>query len=517
MKRILKVAANWFSGTDETALSRTHVEKTGTGLDALYRYRFNEDGFLDDNNVPSPKASFDENVDLLVEHGYCFISSKELFIYSKKTVEVHTPDYSNGEGIPKHVLIALGSPRSADTVGSGVPGSGLFSIISLLDIPTYMTPMVITELTDNEALVINADELDVSTYFNESSNKELTVLSSRFTGLEETAADIYEVETIKDLNLSTDTLIVNPDRYVYDHLSNKVYLNGFIKRSAVEYEVSNVKEAILERNFRVSQIGRESGILNIGSEEDFLRAGGNLLQSGKRNIDLQGTQVFINQEATQSVVVEIRTIIYDSDGNEVPYRTLTNNLGYAHILAEAHPNVQLYLSNILIATTDDDGVAIIPILGYADEGIHGRYTVTGKKRIVLTVEESVKFDGELAIFVYDAQGIELIQEERFLVRNDFPVVSVGSTEDVVLYVSPGTEFVHIEDVILSRPLYINGVHNSWTNNEDPTEITAIGISYVNLKALTLIFPSVASGRYIKYPQLNFKVVTGEGGPGYGIG
>ena len=524
MKRELTVGKNWIAGSDETSLSKVEVRRDGLTFDVEYIYRFDEGGFFDDQSKPSPLKAIREKNSIAAEHGYMYIASKELFLYSEKTTDILRPQYPTI--IPARVKVALDPYNEVsppETISSGIPSgvpsgipSGIgYTLYSLTDIPKHMTPIVVTEIGEGDENIEVPTTIRSEESLNDSREIELTVPTGRFAGFEESISEPYEVSTIKNLN-NTDNNIINPELYIYDPFTNSVYVRGTYGNAALEYETSQDKQAKLDSNFTISKIGKLSGLLSIIDETE--RPGIKQVSSTrKRNINLRGTQLFINEEENVTLLVEVKTIYEDETGAEIEYQTIENNYQYAIITSDNHINDDIYIEGIRVGTFDSNGRAIVPILAYANNGIHSGFNVNGKARIDFHIAPILPISGRLRVLVIEPDTGETLDENIMIVQRSEPNVGVGKPVETIKYLDPNITSTSFSRAILITPITINPLHNSHRKESIPVEVTDIYLCHKTNVNLNVSFEPIPTASYLRFETIQFQIIPPEGGIPYGVG
>ena len=202
------VGSEWNSGAENKALGHPKAVSNSPEYDTDFKYKFNKNGLLEAQGIKPNNEIELESVSLVVDHGYSYVASKEMFLYAEKVVDVLNPEHV--DIIPPHIKVALFGTEDAVPLGVGSGLTSGYAKFRLTGIPALMTPMVVTELKDEGILFPKT--ITVQKGLNEIDRRTLTYLKNRVTGLEEPIADIYEVDTIRKLN-DTKSTPIDPRNY----------------------------------------------------------------------------------------------------------------------------------------------------------------------------------------------------------------------------------------------------------------------------------------------------------------
>lgn len=500
----LIIGKNWISGSDETSLRNVEKVSEFEGGDPLHKFKFNEGGFLTEQGITREADSPVTDVSVIADHGYIYVASKEMFLYGDKVVEITDPEYETAA--PEYIEVALADELFIGTDNSGIPSGIPYSVFDM-GTPKLMSPMIVYEYpTPGPKTIIRNEKL-----LNEIDRSEITIPDGKVTGFEEPIAEIYESPKVRELNRSKND-IINPDNYIYDLISGKLWVRGTVGRVAVEYENSPIPRVKLGRDFSASRVGRDSGLLVLTtSKEDKSE-----IKSSRANITTRGSSVFIKQPDEATVEVELSTVYSNSDGEDFTYRTIENNGKYALIsIEDVEEGEEIYIENVLVGTASSDGTAIVPVLGKASEDLHGKTSVSGQGELRVFSIENSPYKGRIKITITDPENGDLIASEIFEAESFIPNVSVGSAERRTIFIAPGTEYVEIESIVRTGEIFIQDIHETYRKNVEKALVEDIEISSVS-DSVRINFESVTTGSYLDYYTYNKVIVEEEGSGFYGL-
>jgi hypothetical protein len=87
----VRIGKNWISGADTRSLANPQAVSNSPEYDTDFKYKFNRNGLLESQGLkPTNKVEL-ESVSLVVDHGYFYVASKEMFIYGDKMVDIINP------------------------------------------------------------------------------------------------------------------------------------------------------------------------------------------------------------------------------------------------------------------------------------------------------------------------------------------------------------------------------------------------------------------------------------------
>lgn len=500
------VGKNWKSGSDETSMGNFKAITEKIQLDTRQKFRFNTKGLLRDQGITAEDVSSVPDISFIVEHGYVYLASKEFFVYGSKNVEIIDPTYVND--LPDYLEIALGGPYD---IPSGIPGSGVFSVYDLKGVPKLMSPLIV----DGYPHAGPPPTVVTKRTLNEVDRGELTILKDRNTGLEEPLSETYETDTIRDVNHSEHD-IIRPDDYIYDPLTGKVYIKGSYNKMAFEYENSDTGDVKLGTNFSASRVGRDSGLLVLSSSEERE----DKVRSSRGDLSARGSNIFIKQFPSDKVEIEVGTLYRDIDGNRLYYTTVDNNARYAIISLDGDPaeGTEIYIGEQLIGATNEDGMALVPIIGTGDNELHGIMTIEGSYKLHLESYSTNPYTGELFVIVRNPVNDEILQEEILQVPSRLRDVSVGGAIKRVKFVGPGDTTLKIEDIVRLQDVYIQELHQSWLSEKDPVKLDPLsfGLDMEGNGVVAMIDDPLTTGGYLTYFVYDVSEAQLEGGQYYGV-
>lgn len=497
----MKIGSGWRSGLDLTALDNLKKESLEIDLDKDFRYKFNNTGFLSLQNVKGQAQN--ENIStvrITADHGFVYVASKEFFFYSDKTSILLDP-IDQTEIVPEYIRVALG-------YDSGIPDQ-VYSKYSFSGIPTFLTPMVVSRLTTKDyetPLVVkntlNLEDVDRNT---------VTKLANKLTGIEEPIVEIFEVDSMRDLN-GTQNEIINPTKYIYNPFDGLIYIKGEEERILVEFESTTNKRVNLGKKFSPSRTGKDRGILALSANVAKTR-GSNVSTVSRRLLDIQGSTIYINQDPGDSVRVVPETRYQLENGDYLEYETLENNSEYA-VIQTPNPNVEIFLSSVRVGKTNNAGTAIVPILAYLETVMHMPFLRTGSTVISVYPAPSGIVAGKLRVKIYAIESETLIATEDFLINKQKQRVSVASSERVSQYIPKLTTSAIISQAINIDDITLFKLRETY----DPL-IAGLPVVDARLSgdsSVELMFEAQPEGSLIFYDSLPFRVIDKLGGGNYGI-
>jgi hypothetical protein len=498
------VGANWKSGTDITALDNIKSRKADVKVDTEFKFRFNNRGMLSTQEI---KGVADESqissIEILADHGFVYVASKEFFCYSKKESVIFDGEIT--QDVPEYVKVSLGS-----FYRSGI-SEEVYSVFRTSGIPTFMTPMVITRFvtSDYEKPVIVKDTKDLDSI----DRTDVLTMEKRFTGIEEPIVEIYEVDTIKELHNNSNN-IISPSEYIYNPFDGKVYVRGVVHRALLEYEVSTTKEFLLGSKFAPSRTGLQKGILALVPDIVVKQKQG-LSSINRRLLDRKGSNIFINQPESSSILIIPKTVYTNKEKVELNYITLQNNFEYAFCRFPDNPNTEIYLSSVRVGKTDSQGDVLLPILGYLEDGIHTSMVVKGPKKVNVNASPSGIVSGILKVFMYSSVSGELVSVEDFVINKQKINVAIGEFQRITKYIPIGITSFDLKEIINIDNLRVSKLRDSY-NFGDPVAISSLSLSKYDNFGINVEVPPQPEALVVQYDTLPFRAIDPEGGGNYGI-
>lgn len=504
------VGSEWNSGAENKALGHPKAVSNSPEYDTDFKYKFNKNGLLEAQGIKPNNEIELESVSLVVDHGYFYVASKEMFLYAEKVVDVLNPEHV--DIIPPHIKVALFGTEDAVPLGVGSGLTSGYAKFRLTGIPALMTPMVVTELKDEGILFPKT--ISVQKGLNEIDRRTLTYLKNRVTGLEEPIADIYEVDTIRKLN-DTKSTPIDPRNYAYDHFTNELYVAAAIGPSAIEYETSCDGKANLGKNFSPLQTGKYSGTvaLSVGSE---LNTGSVVTARRASILSAKGSRFFINLPEGVSAYLSVQTIYNDENGNEIPYMAIENNDVYCLALMNAKSE-RIYMGSVLVGQTDEEGLALLPIAGLTTDGLHGELLITEKRAVTVIAPPILVTAARVRVRAEESNVRTVLGE--IIVPMKSPSNNTGVTHSSVIAhaVAPG-----------KRVLYVTGGYRWFEAQlQNARDIVLQGsssanmyfqaaIDYSNRQAVKVTFSSSQRARVFSVSSMNVKMMQKGGGDFYGL-
>lgn len=498
------VGSNWKSGTDISSLDNIKSRKADVKVDTDFKYRFNNKGMLSSQEI---KGVADESqissIEVIADHGFIYVASKEFFCYSQKEGVIFNGNIT--QEVPEYVKVSLGSYYR-----SGIYEE-VYSVFSTSGIPTFMTTMVITKFatSDYEKPVVVKDIKSLDTI----DRTDVLTMEKRYTGVEEPIVEIYETDTIKELHNNSNN-IISPSDYIYNPFDGKVYVRGAVDRAFLEYEVSTTKDFLLGSKFAPSRTGLQKGILALVPDSVVSQKQG-LSSINRRLLDRKGSNIFINQPESSSVLVIPKTVYTDVEGVELNYITLQNNFEYAFCRFVDNVNTDIYLNSVRIGKTDSQGDVLLPILGYLENGVHTSMVMTGPGRIDINPSFSGIVSGSLKVFIYSASSGELLSVEEFLINKQKINVAIANYQRIVKYIPNGITSFDLKEVINIENIKVSKLRDSY-NFGDPISISDLSLSKYDSFGINVKVPSVPEALVVQYDTLPFRVINSQGGGNYGI-
>lgn len=496
----MKVGANWRSGVDLTALGQLSKEVIDIDINRDFKYRFDNEGLLAIRGIPGKATT--ENISavkLTADHGFLYVASKELFFYSDKKSVLLDPVTT--KEVPEYIRVALG-------YSSGVQ-EDVYTTYTFSGVPTFLTPLVIDRLTakdmERPLIIKNTQKLD------DIDKNTITKLENRLTGLEEPIVEIFEVDSIKTIN-STSNDIIDPSLYIYNPFDGVIYSKGEYGPVSVEFESSFDKRVELGKKFSPSRTGKEKGMLSLSPNLVKTR-GSQVSTVSRRVLERQGSIIYVSQEPQDSIRIVVETRFQDENGNYFEYETLENNLEYAAIQAAVW-NKDIYMNSVRIGRFNSSGYAIVPIVGYAEDSIHSSFIITGSEKININLTDSGIVNGILRVKIYDLESETLISTEDFTVNKQLKKVLVASPELTTKYIPTGDTYTNITNVANVDKIYLLKLRDSYNINAShilPSSITIDGSHSVRVD-----FQSQAEGCLLFYDTISFRIVPATGGGTYGV-
>lgn len=499
----MKIGANWRSGVDTNTLLNIDKTPIDVDIDKDFRYKFDNEGLLAVRGVKGKATN--ENisaVEISADHGFLYVASKEFFFYSDKQSILLNPA-SVSDAIPEYIKVALGDYQSGIT-------NQVYSQYVLSGVPTFLTPMVVNRVTtsDYESPLIIKNTLSLD----DVDRNTVTKLSKRLTGIEEPIVEIFEVDSIKTIN-STENAIINPGTYVYNPFDGLIYAKGTPETILVEYEATFDKRVVLGKKFSPSRTGKEKGVLSLSSAIAKGR-GDNVSTVSRRLLDIQGSTIYINQDAGDSVRLVFETRYQKEDESYVEYETLENNLEYA-VIQTPYANTELFVSTVRVGKTDSAGTAIVPILGYGESGTHKSIIRSGSVAVNIYPAPSGLVAGKLRVKIYALESETIIATEDFLINKQKQNVSVASYQRISSYVPKNeTSYILSETINLDNItiLKLRDTYNPFAVSRVVNNIQLEGDTSVKL----MFDPDSIEASLIFYDTLPFRVIDSSGGGNYGI-
>lgn len=497
----MKISSTWRSGSDLTALENLKKEPLDVDLDKDFKYRFDNIGLLSLRGIKG-QASNDNiaAVKITADHGYVYVASKEFFFYSDKKSILVDP-IAKSDSVPEYVRVALGYV-------SGVQDQ-VYTTFTLSGVPTFLTPIVATRLTtkDYESPLVVKNTLSLD----DVDRSVVTKLQYRLTGIEEPVVEVFEVDSIKELN-DTKNEILDPSDYIYNPFDGLVYVKGDENKLLFEYEKTFDKRVSLGKKFSPARTGKDRGVLALSTGVAKGR-GDNVSTVSRRLLDIQGSTIYINQDISDSVRILPQTRYQDAAGNYVAYETLDNNLEYAFIQTSL-PDTELFVSSVRVGKTATNGTAYVPILGYLENGTHQSFVRKGSSIVSLYPSPSGIIAGKLRVVIYALESETVIATEDFLINKQKQRVSIASSERVSKYIPKGDTSVVLSELINIDNIILLKLRESY----DPFA-TGIAVKDATLKgdsSIELMFEAQPEASLIFYDTLPFRVIDKAGGGNYGI-
>lgn len=506
----MRIGKNWISGADTCALANPEAISNSPEYDTDFKYKFNKNGLLESQGAkPTNKVEL-ESVSLVVDHGYFYVASKEMFIYGDKMVDILNPEHVHE--VPIHIYIALYGSATGTPLGVASGMTSGYSKFRLTGIPTLMTPMVVSELKDEG--IVYPKTIEVTKRLNEVDRRTLTFLKNRVTALDEPVADIFEVESVRKLN-DTKSDPIDPRMYAYDHFSNTLYVAAPVGPSAIEYETSCDGRVDLGKNFSPLQTGKYSGtvVLSPGSE---LNAGSVVTARRASILSAKGSRFFINLPDGVSAYLTVQTIYTDKSGNEIGYIALENNDVYCVALMNAKSE-PIYMGSVLVGQTDEEGIAILPIAGLTSEGLHGEVLLTSKRAVnvipspILLTAASVRIRAEEAN-VRTLLGeivVPMKSSSNLTTATYSPLVAYGvAPKKRTITVSGGYRWyaAHLQEVLAT----------SVSGSEGENQFYTLALDYNDRTAVKVSFTSSLKPRVFLVNSMSAKIMQEQGGDFYGL-
>jgi len=497
------VGKKWLSGSDSTSLGKVEGYQEPIIQDLNHTVRFNKEGFLVDQGIGPTVESATQDISYIVEHGYVYVASKEMFLYADKLSEITDPTILLGAEVPSYIRTVF---NDLEVPGTGVPSGLPYSVFNM-GIPKLMTPLIVYEYpVAGPSTVIRTEKL-----LNEIDREDLTIPEGKNTGIEEPIAEIYEVETINKLNESEHE-IINPDDYIYDPTTSNLFIQGIRGRILVQYEDSDEPRVKLGKDFSASRIGKDSGLLILSTKaKDVAEA-----KATRADIISQGTTLYIKQGESDSVILDISTLYKDSTGNVLDYETMENNSRYAYISLSQEEEIDIYIEHLYIGRSNESGIAIVPIIAWAGDSSHGQVIIEGRKNITLYSSPGNMYTGKVRIKLIDPSSGLTVREEDYSLLANIPNVSVGSAEERVLFVAPGTDEIELPDGVLFHLTEMQGLHQVYRREEEPITVEDFRLSFTGDENVIAVMDPPDTGNYIRYYTYPRAVVAPEGGGTYGI-
>jgi hypothetical protein len=496
----MKVGANWRSGVDLSALGKLSKEAIDIDINRDFKYRFDNEGLLAVRGVPGKATT--ENISaikLSAEHGFLYVASKELFFYSDKKSILLDPVIT--KEVPEYIKVALG-------YSSGIQ-EDTYTTYTFSGIPTFLTPLVIDRLTaknmETPLIIKNTQKLD------DIDKNTITKLENRLTGLEEPIVEVFEVDSIKTINGTTND-IIDPSLYIYNPFDGVIYSKGEYGTISVEFESSFDKRVELGKKFSPSRTGKEKGMLSLSPNLVKTR-GSQVSTVSRRVLERQGSTIYINQESQDSVRILVETRYQDEDGNYFEYETLENNLEYAAIQAAVW-NKDIYINSVRIGRFNSSGYAIVPIVGYAEDSIHSSFIVTGSEKINVNLTNSGIINGTLRVKIYDIESETIIATEDFTINKQLQKVLVANPELTTKYVPTGDEYCILTKVVNLDRIYLLKLRDSY--NINASQILPNKISLDGAYSIRIDFQSQAEAVLAFHEVIPFRIVPATGGGTYGV-
>lgn len=489
------IGKNWFSGSDESSLSHfTAVKEEGTSA-ADFRFRINNSGFLDDQGiVPKVEVSL-PSIAFSAEHGYFYIASKEMFLFSNKQTEIQDPTYTTD--VPNYVQIALGSRPDLE-------GSGVYTVFEMSGIPHFMTPLVLNPfLREHTSVIVKYTKL-----LNEVDRSELDFLTGKITALDEPIAEIFETDRIRQLNGSKHS-VIDPSRYVYDNITGKIYVKGSVPSIAIEYEDSNTRQTTFGRDFAVSLVGKQKGLFSLALGQNPI----NPLRTHRKDISVDGTDIYIGQTKESKVLVTVGSIYRLKNGTKVVYNTIDNNRAFALISTDLIEE-ELYLSGIRVGITDLYGFAYVPIVGYGNFNLHGTLEMKGNSRLTIKPRNLLPINGEIAISVQSAETLAEIQNIELVVLPTIAEIGVAALEKQIHYVEPGAAITELSNVFDFADIAFVALHA--THNKKRAQGGIISFGIAEDESIHVLLDAVAVAGFIEYTAVARSLIQTDGTGIYGI-
>lgn len=506
----MRIGKNWISGADTRSLANPQAVSNSPEYDTDFKYKFNRNGLLESQGLkPTNKVEL-ESVSLVVDHGYFYVASKEMFIYGDKMVDIINPEHVHE--VPIHIYIALYGSATGTPLGVASGMSSGYAKFRLTGIPTLMTPMVVSELKDEG--IVYPKTIEVTKRLNEVDRRTLTFLKNRVTALDEPIADIFEVDSIRKLN-DTKSDPIDPRMYAYDHFSNTLYVAAPIGPSAIEYETSCDGRVDLGKNFSPLQTGKYSGtvVLSPGSE---LNTGTVVTARRASILSAKGSRFFINLPEGVSAYLSVQTIYTDKSGKEIPYVALENNDVYCVALMEA-ASEPVYIGSLLVGQTDEEGLAILPIAGLTSEGLHGEMLLTEKRAVNIVPSPILLTAATIRIKAEEANVRTILGEI---------IVPMKSPSDAT--VATYSPRVAYGVAARKRTITISGGYRwfdaqlqellatSVSGSESENQYYSLALDYTDRTAVKVTFTSSQKPRVFLVDTMSAKVMQEQGGDFYGL-
>lgn len=498
------VGANWKSGTDISALDNIKSRKADVKVDTDFKYRFNNKGMLSSQEI---KGVADESqissIEIIADHGFIYVASKEFFCYSQKEGVIFDGDITRE--VPEYVKISLGGYYR-----SGI-SEEVYSVFPTSGIPTFMTPMVITRFatSDYEKPVVVKDVKSLDSI----NRLDILTMEKRYTGVEEPIVEIYEADTIKKLHNNSNN-IISPSNYIYNPFDGKVYVRGVVERAFLEYETSITKDFLLGGKFAPSRTGLQKGILALVPDSVVSQKQG-LSSINRRLLDRKNSNIFINQPKSSSVLLIPKTVYTNAEGVELNYLTLQNNFEYAYCRFADNVNTEIYLNSVRVGKTDLQGDALLPILGYLENGIHTQIVMTGPGRVDVNPSLSGIVSGSLKVFIYSGSSGELLAVEEFVINKQKINVAIANCQRITKYIPNGVTSFDLKEIINIENMKVSRLRDSY-NLGDPVPISDLSLSKYDSFGINVKVPSVSEALIVQYDTLPFRVISPQGGGNYGI-
>lgn len=493
----MDINKNWNSGSDGYALTETEYNSENDHTAYDFYLRFNTNGFLSAQGIYANNQK-NNTIKTLTNPGFIYVHNKEFYLHAHKQIDNIIPIITND--VPKHIKSAL-NPEFDINLGTDTLDYSIFHLSKpvMFDTPITITLLTATEIGDNILI-------EESTEFDDIDDNNIYYLENKSAALEELYVDVFQTDTI----IQSNNNIFKPTNYIYDHLTNNVYMLGNIGQSIIEYETSATNQVLLSEKLTPMYTNKNSGLLVLANRS-YINNTTQMYVSGVTSIHNNDSFILISQEESITCIVNVSTIIYDAQGERLYYETISNNKKYAKILI--NPNVDIYMGGFKICTSDAVGTAFIPILGYTDSFQHGDINITGTHELSIIHAESIFMAGIINITVYNL-AYEFIKDYNIQVTKINNEIDVFQLIKKWAYIPIGDTSVILNDIIYDNNIEIILIHETYVTNPTIEYPTAINLDIND--NLVIEFNSLTAGAYLYYYTYRYEIMPKVGGVTYGI-